>query len=33
MKTECIQTASQAIGCNITQAKAQKIEQKITEAQ
>ena len=33
MRPECIQAVSQALGRQITQAEAQKIEQKITEAQ
>ena len=33
MRQECIQAVSQAIGRQITQAEAQKIEQRIKEAQ
>ena len=32
MRSECIQAVSQALGRQITQAEAQKIQQKITEA-
>ena len=33
MRAQCIQAVSQAIGRQITQAEAQKIEQRITESQ